>query len=69
VATAEGVRRTGLGRALFQRALDETAQRWTGPVRIMAQSYLTQFYSEFGFSPVGDEFLEDGIPHFYMLKP
>ena len=69
VATAEGVRRTGLGRALFQRALDETTQRWTGPVRIMAQSYLTQFYSEFGFYAVGDEFLEDGIPHFYMLKP
>ena len=69
VATAAAVRRTGLGRALFQRALDETAQRWPGPVRIMAQSYLTRFYSAFGFSPVGDEFLEDGIPHFYMLKP
>ena len=69
VATAAAVRRTGLGRVLFQRALDETAQRWPGPVRIMAQSYLTRFYSAFGFSPVGDEFLEDGIPHFYMLKP
>lgn len=69
VATAAAVRRTGLGRALFQRALNETLQRWRGPVRIMAQSYLTQFYSGFGFSPVGNEFLEDGIPHFYMLKP
>lgn len=68
VATAAAVRRTGLGRALFQRALDETHQRWPGPVRIMAQSYLKQFYSEFGFSPIGDEFLEDGIPHYYMLK-
>lgn len=68
VATAAAVRRTGLGRALFQRALDETHHRWPGPVRIMAQSYLKQFYSEFGFSPVGSEFLEDGIPHYYMLK-
>jgi ElaA protein len=69
VATAGSVRRTGLGRALFQRALDEVAQRWPGPVRIMAQSYLTKFYAEFGFLIQGDEFLEDGIPHFYMRKP
>jgi ElaA protein len=69
VATAGRVRRTGLGRALFQRALDEVAQRWPGPVRIMAQSYLTKFYAEFGFLIQGDEFLEDGIPHFYMRKP
>jgi ElaA protein len=69
VATAGSVRRTGLGRALFQRALDEVEQRWPGPVRIMAQSYLTKFYAEFGFLIQGDEFLEDGIPHFYMRKP
>jgi ElaA protein len=69
VATAGRVRRTGLGRALFQRALDEVAQRWPGPVRIMAQSYLTKFYADFGFLIQGDEFLEDGIPHFYMRKP
>jgi ElaA protein len=35
----------------------------------MAQSYLTKFYAEFGFLIQGDEFLEDGIPHFYMRKP
>lgn len=69
VATAGNVRRTGLGRALFQRALDEVAQRWPGPVRIMAQSYLTRFYRGFGFEIQGNEFLEDGIPHFYMRKP
>jgi ElaA protein len=69
VATAGRVRRTGLGRALFQRALNEVAQRWPGPVRIMAQSYLTKFYADFGFLIQGDEFLEDGIPHFYMRKP
>ncbi len=69
VATAGSVRRTGLGRALFQRALDEVAQRWPGPVRIMAQSYLTKFYADFGFLIQGEEFLEDGIPHFYMRKP
>lgn len=68
VATAGAVRRTGWGRALFQRALEETSQRWPGPIRIMAQSYLAEFYSDFGFRIDGDEFLEDGIPHFYMLK-
>jgi ElaA protein len=30
---------------------------------IGAQCYLTGFYQQFGFENVGDDYLEDGIPH------
>ena len=39
-----------------------------GPIKIMAQSYLLNWYGKQGYVPFGDEFLEDGIPHTDMMK-
>ena len=36
-------------------------------VKISAQTYLKKFYNELGFDPIGEEYLEDGIPHIAML--
>ena len=36
-------------------------------VKISAQTYLKKFYNEQGFDSIGDEYLEDGIPHITML--
>ena len=36
-------------------------------VKISAQTYLKKFYNELGFDSIGDEYLEDGIPHIEML--
>ena len=36
-------------------------------VKISAQTYLKKFYNELGFDSIGDEYLEDGIPHTAML--
>ena len=33
-----------------------------------AQSYLTKFYNSLGFIKIGEEYLEDGIPHIKMLR-
>ena len=35
---------------------------------LSAQVYLKQFYNNLGFNEVGEEYLEDGIPHIKMLK-
>ena len=35
-------------------------------VKISAQIYLIGFYKALGFHPVGEEYLEDGIPHIAM---
>ena len=37
-----------------------------GVVILDAQSYLLDWYTNLGFAPTGDEFLEDGIPHIPM---
>ncbi len=68
VVTAPEVRGTGLGRALMREGLAGCVARWPGQaVRISAQARLQRFYSELGFCAVGDEYLEDHIPHLEML--
>lgn len=37
-------------------------------ILISAQSYLFKFYSSLGFTQIGEEYLEDGIPHIKMLR-
>jgi ElaA protein len=37
-------------------------------IRISAQTYLTRFYNNLDFNEVGEEYLEDGIPHINMIK-
>lgn len=37
-------------------------------IKISAQTYLKKFYNSLGFKAIGEEYLEDGIPHIGMLK-
>jgi len=37
-------------------------------IRISAQTYLKKFYNNLGFKEVGEEYLEDGIPHINMIR-
>ena len=37
-------------------------------IKISAQCYLKTFYNNLGFVVVGEQYLEDGIPHYPMLK-
>ena len=37
-------------------------------IKISAQTYLRNFYNNLGFKQVGEEYLEDGIPHIAMIK-
>ncbi|MFP2768810.1 GNAT family N-acetyltransferase [Oceanisphaera sp. KMM 10153] len=64
VAVAVEARGQGLARELMQYALAEVQARWPGyPVRLSAQTYVRDFYRSLGFVPLGNEYLEDGIPH------
>lgn len=46
--------------------IEETLQHKT--IKISAQTYLIKFYNNLGFKTVGEEYLEDGIPHIQMRK-
>jgi len=36
--------------------------------KLSAQTYLKKFYNNLGFKEVGEEYLEDGIPHITMIR-
>ena len=68
VVTAPEVRGTGLGRSLMREGLARCAAQWPAQaLRISAQARLRAFYVSLGFEPVGDEYLEDHIPHIEMF--
>lgn len=70
VITSSAARGTGLGRELVRRAVVEAEALFPGAgIRISAQAHLQRFYGAFGFLSVGDEYMEDGIPHIEMLRP
>ena len=69
VVTAREVRGSGLGHELVAKGLLRCRQLHPGAaIRISAQAHLRRFYERFGFAAVGDDYLEDGIPHVEMLK-
>ena len=37
-------------------------------IKISAQTYLKKFYNNLDFNEIGEEYLEDGIPHIAMLR-
>jgi len=69
VLTSPETRGTGLGRALMQEGLARCTAQWPGQaLRISAQARLRAFYAGLGFEAVGDEYIEDDIPHVQMLR-
>lgn len=61
-------RRDGLGTKVVNTAL-ETAQKKFNATKVVvhAQSYAQAFYESLGFRVIGEEFLEDNIPHKKMI--
>lgn len=69
VLTMKEFRNQGLGKALIAQGLKLMEETFgPGPIRISAQSYLKNFYQQFGFQVEGEEYLEEGLPHFKMLR-
>ena len=40
----------------------------TETIKLSAQTYLKKFYNSHGFIEIGEEYLEDSIPHIAMIK-
>lgn len=65
VVTAPGHRGKLLAAALMHEAITHFDAH---PLVLEAQSHLTGWYGQFGFSVSGSEYLEDGIPHTPMRR-
>lgn len=53
----------GVGSAILRALLDLARQDGLHTIRLNAQTHALGFYARHGFSVVGDEFMEAGIPH------
>lgn len=61
-------RRRGIGTEMVRRALEFITENLNeDAVRIESQTYAAEMYERLGFVRIGEEFLEDGIPHVQML--
>lgn len=69
IVTSPSVRRKGMGRELMKKGIDMVQEHYgnTG-IRISAQVYLIDFYCSYGFTPIGETYPEDDIPHIEMLR-
>ena len=62
-------RKQNVGYALVQKSIEAIEDNFnTSVIKIGAQTYLQRFYESFGFKQVDEAYIEDGIPHIYMLK-
>ena len=62
----------GVGRALLLKLLETAREYGHSEIRLHAQTHALEFYRKHGFTPLGAEFMEAGIPHYEMrlaLKP
>jgi predicted GNAT family N-acyltransferase len=68
MAVLRAWRGQGVGGALLAHLVD--LARAAGHARVMlnAQTHALGFYSRHGFTPVGPEFMEAGIPHRAMER-
>ncbi|MEM1217824.1 MAG: GNAT family N-acetyltransferase [Bacteroidota bacterium] len=70
VVTSRAARRSGLGKMLMAASIEGCERIFPEQaIKISAQTYLLDFYQGFGFDPVGEGYLEDGIPHQGMVRP
>ena len=69
VVLHQDFRNQKLGYKLLEQTISKMKQLFGDiPIKIGAQTYLNKFYASFGFQQVGEAYIEDGIPHIYMVK-
>ncbi|HEX6995533.1 MAG TPA: GNAT family N-acetyltransferase [Gammaproteobacteria bacterium] len=68
MAVVPEARGRAIGRALVERAEALARERGFDIVMMHARSSAIGFYEKCGYHTVGDEFLEQGIPHIRMEK-
>ncbi|MGA9269604.1 MAG: GNAT family N-acetyltransferase, partial [Lutimonas sp.] len=57
------------GYALMTGTIEKMKQLFgDSEIKIGAQKYLIEFYEKLGFRNTQEEYIEDGIPHVYMVR-
>jgi ElaA protein len=57
-----------LGKKIMIKSIEHLKKDQTqNKIELSAQKYLIKFYLEIGFKKIGEEYLEDNIPHVKMI--
>lgn len=69
IVSSPSVRGKGVGKKLIIESLNTIEKLFNSQaIKISAQCYLIKFYNSFGFETIGEEYLEDNIPHIAMIR-
>lgn len=69
VIVAKSERQYGYGYDIMNASINAIKQNFNeSKIKLSAQCYLKKFYNNLGFIEVGEEYLEDDIPHICMIK-
>lgn len=69
VVVAKNERKYKYGYDIMEASIEAIKHHFkTSLIKISAQCYLKKFYSNLGFNIIGEEYLEDDIPHIAMIK-
>jgi ElaA protein len=69
VVVKDTERKYGYGYDLMNASIQAAQNQFnTTRITISAQLYLKKFYNNLDFKQVGEEYLEDGIPHIEMIR-
>ncbi|WP_299435825.1 GNAT family N-acetyltransferase [uncultured Aquimarina sp.] len=69
VVVSKNERKYGYGHDLIKKSIEGIKEIFgTEQIKISAQCYLNSFYQKHGFKQIGEEYLEDGIPHIAMIR-
>lgn len=69
VVTAKSSRKKGYGKKLMEELLSYCDTHFPGTsIHCSAQTYVKKFYEDVGFTPYGNVYDEDGIPHIAMQR-
>lgn len=61
-------RRQGLGTQIMKIGISVAKEKYGAKkIKIGAQAYAKPFYEGVGFKQISGEYMEDGIPHIYMI--
>jgi len=69
VVVAKDARAFGYGHDIMKASIVAVKEQYqTEAIKISAQTYLRKFYNSHGFTQIGAEYMEDGIPHIAMIR-
>ncbi|MDA9261916.1 GNAT family N-acetyltransferase [Flavobacteriales bacterium] len=69
VVIKKSERELGYGHDLISFSIKAIQEKFNkSTIKIGAQTYLKKFYESHKFNQIGEEYIEDGIPHIYMIR-